>query len=269
MYPILFHFGQFVLPSYGVLAALALIATLGVATRRAQRLGLNGVAVWNLVVVVLFTGLVASRLLLAVLNFHDLLAHPAWFLSLAMIHDSFIQMAGAACAVLAGVICARVSRLPLLATLDALAPALTVGHAFLLVGAFLSGAGYGTPTQMPWGVVYTSRLAALWSGTPRFLPLHPVQLYEAGAELLILVVLLAGGARLLRRPGQSFAVWLYLEGLAHFLCEMFRADDGRYPLLNGAVTVTQLLCVAMVVASGLLLLHPTEPAGANLQNAVE
>ena len=46
------------------------------------------------------------------------------------------------------------------------------------------------PTS-PWGITFTNPLAAANVGTPLGIPLHPTQLYEAGAELLILVLLLA------------------------------------------------------------------------------
>ena len=45
--------------------------------------------------------------------------------------------------------------------------------------------------RVPWAITFTDPFAAANVGTPLGVPLHPTQLYEAGAELLILVVLLA------------------------------------------------------------------------------
>ncbi len=49
--------------------------------------------------------------------------------------------------------------------------------------------GYGTETSARWAVVYTHPLAARWSGTPLFVPVHPVQAYAALAFLAISVSL--------------------------------------------------------------------------------
>ena len=69
--------------------------------------------------------------------------------------------------------------MPMLASADALAPPLAVGLAFEQFGALLAGSGFGTETRVRWAVIYSHPLAARWSGTPLFIPLHPVQAYAA------------------------------------------------------------------------------------------
>ena len=44
--------------------------------------------------------------------------------------------------------------------------------------------------SVPWAVTFTDPFAAANVGTPLNVPLHPTQIYEAGAELLILIFLL-------------------------------------------------------------------------------
>ena len=60
--------------------------------------------------------------------------------------------------------------------------------------ALRRAAATARPTNVPWAVIFTNPLAAANVGTPLGIPLHPTQLYEAGAELLILVLLLAPSA---------------------------------------------------------------------------
>ena len=48
-----------------------------------------------------------------------------------------------------------------------------------------AAAAASRPT-LPWGITFTDPFAAANVGTPLNVPLHPTQLYEAGAELLIL-----------------------------------------------------------------------------------
>jgi len=53
---------------------------------------------------------------------------------------------------------------------------------------------------MPWGITFHDTFAATNVGTPLGVPLHPTQIYEAGAELIILIVLLVT-----ERKGRPFA----------------------------------------------------------------
>ena len=56
--------------------------------------------------------------------------------------------------------------------------------------------------------MFTNPLAAANVGTPLGIRLHPTQLYEAGAELLILGLLLVTERRGRTFPGRTF--WLYM-----------------------------------------------------------
>ena len=56
-------------------------------------------------------------------------------------------------------------------------------------------AATASATTVPWAVTFTDPFAAANVGTPLDVPLHPTQLYEAGAELIILLGLLLPGAR--------------------------------------------------------------------------
>ena len=96
---------------------------------------------------------------------------------------------------------------------------------------------------MPWGITFTDPFAAANVGTPLGIPLHPTQLYEAGAELLILGVLL-----LTERKGRPFAgrtFWLYmlLYAISRFIIEFYRGDDARHDL--GMFSTSQFISIIL------------------------
>jgi phosphatidylglycerol:prolipoprotein diacylglycerol transferase len=78
---------------------------------------------------------------------------------------------------------------------------------------------------MPWGVVFTNPVAQANVGTPLGIPLHPTQLYDAGAELLILVLLLVTERRGRVFPGRTFWLYMLLYGVSRFIVEFYRGDD--------------------------------------------
>ena len=106
---------------------------------------------------------------------------------------------------------------------------------------------YGSPTTLPWGVVYRSRLAALWSGTPLGVRLHPTQLYEALLELLFFCALMLVWRRL--RPGELFGMWLFLLGLSSFFLGFLRGSV-HPEIVNGGLLPGQTFAVLLVIASG-------------------
>ncbi len=252
MYPVLFHIGRILIPSYGALAALGVLLALALAQRTARMIGVPAAQVWNLCVVSLFAALLGSRLLLVFVNWKDILHHPLWILSLAMVHHPLLAAAGAVVGALAALLYARWQRMPLAATADVLAPPLALGLAFEQWGALLAGAGYGLETTVRWAVIYTDPLAARWSGTPLGVPLHPVQAYAVLAYFtLTLWLVIWLPAR--RQQGDLAGLWLLGTGVILFITEFWRDREGRGSVLGGALDGPQIAAIVLVLAGALLL----------------
>jgi phosphatidylglycerol:prolipoprotein diacylglycerol transferase len=173
VYPVLFHIGSIVIPSYGALAAVGVLLALFLAQHTARAAGLNTGHIWNLCVVSLFAALAAQRMLLVVVNIGDLRRHPAWLLALAMVHHPLLAAAGAVAGLASAAILARWQKLPFRATADALAAPMALGLAFEQLGALLAGSGYGTETGVRWAVTYTARRSAFL-----FIPCRPMRLWH-------------------------------------------------------------------------------------------
>jgi phosphatidylglycerol---prolipoprotein diacylglyceryl transferase len=77
---------------------------------------------------------------------------------------------------------------------------------------------------VPWAIVFTDPLAALNVGTPLGIPLHPTQIYEAGAELMILVLLLGTERRGNPFAGRTFWLYMLLYAVSRFIIEIYRGD---------------------------------------------
>ena len=262
MYPVLFHIGAILIPSYGASAAVGVLLALFLAQRTARIAGLNASQVWNLCVVALFAALAGSRLLLVALNWTELRLHPVWMLGLAMIHHPLLAAFGALAGAVAAVVYGRWQRLPLWATADVLAAPLALMLAFEQLGALLAGSGYGTETGVGtasrWAVTYAHPLAARWSGAPLGVPLHPVQAYAALAFLTLSIFLLFW-LPYRRQAGDVAGLLLVGAGVAVFVTEFWRDPEGRGAVLGGALDGPQVAAVALVVAGALVLLERKGP----------
>lgn len=252
MHPVLFHIGAFIIPSYGAVAALGVLAALFLAQRTARVAGLSASQVWNLCVLALFAALAAQRLLLILVNLNALRQHPSWMLTLAMVHHPLLAGAGAAAALVTAALYAHGRHMPLRTTADVLAAPLALGMAFEQLGALLAGSDYGTDAQVPWAVTYTHPISAIWSGTPLGVPLHPVQAYAAMAFLTLAIGLLVWQPAV-RRRGDLAGAWLMGTGVIIFITELWRDPEGRGTMLNGAIDGPQLAAIVFVFAAAWLL----------------
>ena len=254
VHPVLFHLGSILIPSYGAAAAVGVLLALFLAQRTARTTGLDPSKIWNLCVIALFAALICSRLLLVALNWSALRLHPSWMLTLAMIHHPLLGAFGALAAGGSAVLYGRAQRLPLWNTADALAAPAALGMAFEQFGALLAGSGYGTETAARWAVTYTDPLAALWSGAPLGVALHPVQAYAALGFLTLSILLLLWLPQR-RQPGDVVGLLLLCAGVVVFITEFWRDSEGRGALLGGALNGPQVAAVALVVVGGLVLLE--------------
>jgi phosphatidylglycerol:prolipoprotein diacylglycerol transferase len=108
--------------------------------------------------------------------------------------------------------------------------------------------GRAADPSLPWAMVFPN-------GGP--LPRHPSQLYEAGLEGLVLLVVLAAMVRLgaLKRPGLILGSFIALYGLARIASELFREPDPQLGFLWRGLTMGMLLSVPMLIAGAILIVR--------------
>jgi len=222
VYPELFSLGPITVYSYGVLLAVSYLLGLWLAMRRARAWGLDANRVLDLGIYIIIAALIGAKLLLLVVDFDQFRRSPADLLSLA--RSGGVFYGGLILAVLVAFWYVHKHRLPLWTTCDVLAPGIALGHVTGRLGCLAAGCCYGRPTSLPWGVTFTNPLAAANVGTPLGIPLHPTQIYEAGAELLILVVLLATEKRGRPFPGRTFWGYMFLYAVSRYIIENYRGD---------------------------------------------
>lgn len=221
--------------------------------RTAARLRLSPNDMWNLGLVTVFSALLGSRIVMLAGHWHDFLSYPLPMLSISTPRSIDTVVTELCLGIFAGLFYMSVKRMRWLETLDAAAPAWALAQAILMLGCFLAGCNYGRPTDLPWGVVYRSRWALLWNGTPLGVRVHPVQLYLCAVEAVLCVLLLWWLPRR-RQPGEIAGAWMMLSGLAQFFLDFYRGDN-RLLLISGAVSLTQAIDFCLVIVGALMLVR--------------
>src|SRR5438876_5534238 len=223
MYPRLLELGPITVYTYGVLLAAAYLLGLRLAMARAKQRGLDETRVLDLGIYIIISALVGAKLLLLVTDWQSFSTDPGELLSLA--RSGGVFYGGLILAVVVALWYIRRIGLPLWTTCDVFAPGIALGHVVGRFGCLFAGCCYGKPTTKPWGITFTDPFAAANVGTPLGIPLHPTQLYEAGAELLILTLLLATEKKGRPYPGRTFWLYMLLYAISRFIIEFYRGDE--------------------------------------------
>jgi phosphatidylglycerol:prolipoprotein diacylglycerol transferase len=250
MYPILFNVGDWPVYSYGVLLAAAYLIGLQLAVVRARRVGVDPAKVMDLGIYLIIAALVGAKLMLIAVDFDYFRQQPRELLSLVRAGGVFYG--GLIAAVAVGFFLVRRYKLNIWSTGDLMAPGIALGHVVGRFGCLFAGCCYGRPTDVAWAITFTNPIANANVGTPLNIPLHPTQLYDAGAELLILGVLL-----LTERKGKPFAgrtFWMYigLYAISRFIIEYFRGDIQRGTVF-GDISTSQFVSLLLVPAAMVML----------------
>jgi phosphatidylglycerol:prolipoprotein diacylglycerol transferase len=251
MFPRLLEIGPLTVYSYGVFLAAAYLLALYFSVRRARAMGLDGDRVLDLGIYIIISALVGAKLLLLVVDFDYFRRQPAELWTLA--RSGGVFYGGLVLAFVVGLWYVRKHRLPVWPIADAIAPGIALGHVIGRVGCLLAGCCYGTPTSRPWGVTFSDTFAASNVGTPLHVALHPTQLYDGGAELLILAFLLLTEKWWRKRAGFTFWVYILLYAVSRYVVEMFRGDPRGMTLGFSTSQFISLLLIplALVMLLGL------------------
>lgn len=245
MYPILFSIGRFEVHVWGVFVGLAVLAGLWLAIRLAKGSEYSAEMLQEYALYGVMAGFAGARLWEVIFSWSDYADHP---LQALMFWQGGLSIQGA---VVANVLLAgwyfRRKRLSFWRFADIGSPALVLGQAIGRIGCFFNGDAYGRPTDAWYGTVYQPGTPAhtVWGS----IPLVPAELLEAGADLVILAVLL----RLFSRrqfDGKVALTYFVLYSLARFGLEFLRTDS----LMIGDLKAAQVtaLATAFIAAVGWL-----------------
>jgi phosphatidylglycerol:prolipoprotein diacylglycerol transferase len=223
MHPILFRVGDWPVYSYGVLLALAYLGAMQFAVMRGRRNGLDGARMMDFGIYINISALLGAKLMLVAVEFDYFKNQPRELFSLVRAGGVFYG--GLIAALLVGLWLVKRYKLPPWKTADMIAPGIALGHVIGRMGCFLAGCCYGRATSVPWAVTFTDPVAAQNVGTPLNVPLHPTQLYDAGAELLILIFLLVTERRGRPFAGRTFWLYMLLYAISRYIVEIYRDDE--------------------------------------------
>jgi phosphatidylglycerol:prolipoprotein diacylglycerol transferase len=247
MYPVLVQLGTFELRSYGIILALSFFLGLWLSAREAKTRGLDPALVHDFAFYALLGGIVGARI------YYVVFSNPAYYLQkpweiVAVWHGGIGILGALAGGFLAALWYCRKKQLSFWRFADALAPGVALGQAAGVIACLLNGDSYGKPAGVAWAITYTDPRAM----APLNIPLHPVEIYEMAAYLLVFVLVWQTRGKY-KTPGFAFLTYLAGYGAARFAVEFFR---GNPAILAWGVPAAQVFgaVLVLVAVAGLYML---------------
>ncbi|MBN2369536.1 MAG: prolipoprotein diacylglyceryl transferase [Vicinamibacteria bacterium] len=240
--------GPFTLHTYGLTLAVAFLVGLWIVARRARKEGLEVARMTDLSIFMLIAGLIGAKLFMVIVEWRHFSRHFQWRDIWSLLQSGGVFYGGLLVALPVAWWYMRKHGLPTWKALDVLAQGLVLGQAIGRLGCFSAGCCYGRGFQGAWAVTFRDIEAWRTLGTPLDTPLHPTQLYESAAALLIFFLLVWLAPRK-RFHGQIALVYLLAYSSARFVVEFFRGDSGRGLLFGNALSTAQVVGIVIVVVT--------------------
>ena len=235
------HVGPFFVHAYGLAYVAAVIAAVGITSRRWRAMGGDPGLVQEVALWAFPAGLIGGRLYFLATSWNEVPRH--WWGPLAVWHGGLGIWGGIAAGTAVGIWVLHRREADISLFLDAAAPALLVAQAIGRVGNYFNQELFGGPTTLPWGLeIDPAHRPAHYASYATF---HPTFLYEIAWNLVLAFTLVQLGRRRAIRPPGLFALYVAGYSLGRIGEELLRIDPAHHILgLRLNFFVATLLAVA-------------------------
>jgi phosphatidylglycerol:prolipoprotein diacylglycerol transferase len=259
MQPVIFYLWKLPIHGYGLMIVLGFLLATYVAAREARRRGLPDF-VYDLGMVMLLSGILGGRIFYYLQFYQEEYATESFWEFFKLWEGGLVFYGGAVGGFLGGLSYLYIKKLPILDCLDICALGAPIGMGIGRLGCYLNGCCFGRlcGPDSPLGVLFPQKSAVhrqqeevglITSGDPT-LPVHPVQLYQAGHDLLLFAILWAYLHRASPPRGVAMPLLFVLYGIGRFFLEGLRADNA---LTGIGLTISQYISLALVAVFGAAL----------------
>lgn len=227
MHPIICEIGPFTVYSYGLMLAISAFVCIFLLSCEAKRQGFNPDIIIDFVFWILVSGIVGGRIFYVLLNLAFFKQNPKEIFMLW--HGGLVWYGGLFAGIIFGLLYLKIKKLPMLKTIDLVAPYASLGQAIGRIGCFLNGCCFGKTVSL---------------GAYSFAQ-FPVQLFSS-LNLCIIFLILKYRQKKSHPTGEIFFLYLMLASLERFIAEFFRGDSSVF---IGNLTIFQIISLIVLVVS--------------------
>lgn len=241
--------GSFTVRWYGILIAVGMCLAIIYALRNCKRFGVNADKLLDCVLVGIITAIIGARLYYVFFQW-DAYKDNLW--SIFAINEGGLAIYGGLIGgLLGGLIVGKIVKINIPGLLDVAVLGFLIGQGIGRWGNFMNQEAFGTPTDLPWGMV---------SQNTGGVAVHPCFLYESIWCILGFLLLHFYSKKFRKYDGQIFLMYLVWYGFERTIVEGLRTDSLYTPFLG--LRVSQVLSLLLVL-TGLTFLVINQIRGKN------
>lgn len=235
MDPVAFEIFGLSIRWYGIIMAVAMLLGSSLFFKLVKKKGYNENDIYDLLLVVLISSVVGSRLYYVVFNWGYYGANLSQILNFRgggmAIHGGVIF------GLISGYIFTKIKKMDFCELADLAAPGLILGQAIGRWGNYMNGEAHGGPTDLPWGILVDG------------VKVHPTFFYESIWNFLVFAALLLYLPKR-KFSGEGFLLYGILYSIGRFFIEGLRTDS----LMLGSLRMAQVISVVTIVAFGTIII---------------
>lgn len=262
MHPLLIELGPFPVHTYGVMIALGFFGGTLLIRTLAEQSHLDSQKVVDLCFWGMMVGLLGARLLFVITRLAYFLKDP---LAIFRVWEGGLVFWGAPIAVVIwGIWYLKKNGLPFWKTADMGVCGLVVGHIVGRFGCLGAGCCYGKPTGTSFGIKLYSELV---DPPLRGVLLHPTQIYESAALMVLLFVLL----KIHRKKsfdGQVLLTYFMIYPIIRSWVEIYRGDLVRGFVIDQVLSTSQFISILVFMIAAVVLVYRLKSLKAPLARGV-
>jgi phosphatidylglycerol:prolipoprotein diacylglycerol transferase len=226
---------------------VAIITGILLTLRWAKGSGISEDAIYSSIIWAIIFGLLGARIIHILDNVDYYAACPGRII--AFWEGGLAWYGGLIGGILAVVICARIKGFSLARFVDIAAPAVILGLAIGRIGCTINGDACGTPTSLPWGIIYTHPDAFIpWE--MRGVATHPAPIYEIMWDMIIFATLWRLRGRL-KPEGSMLLSLIAMYSFGRFFISWVRAE----PEVLGPLHQAHIISLVLFIAATALLIY--------------
>lgn len=239
--PVAFSIGGINIRWYGIIIAVGLLLAVLYAYFSAPRYNVERNTLFDCVLVGLISGVIGARAYYVLFRLDYYIAHPD---EIIMISNGGLAIyGGIILGLLGGCIMAKIKKAKILPILDIAVMGFLIGQGLGRWGNFFNQEAFGTPTNLPWGMM---------SENTDMIAVHPCFLYESLWCLLGFALLHFWGRKHQKYAGQIFYMYIVWYGFERMIVEGLRTDSLYLPFWD--LRVSQVLSAVILIVGVVLLI---------------
>lgn len=239
--PVAFSVNGFNVYWYGIIIGCGFILALFYALSRLKQFGIDRDKFFDCVLAGLICGIIGARLYYVLFRLDYYIQNPSEILA---VHNGGLAIYGGIIGgLLGGCTVAKIKKISIPAILDVAVLGFLIGQGIGRWGNFVNQEAFGTPTDLPWGMM---------SENTGGITVHPCFLYESLWCILGFVLLHFFSKKFRKYDGQIFLMYLVWYGFERMIVEGLRTDSLYIPFVN--LRVSQILAALTLIAGIVMLI---------------